>query len=103
MTDQNIGWWRFESDRTAMAHSMTGQSVRLLGRASPEPAVPFTNSGIRIWHRFQYEDRETTYPLLVEWRIGESRDSPNSIRDRLVGFRPAAFDEDIKGSLCLTY
>jgi hypothetical protein len=68
MTDQDIGWWRFNSDASAMHHLVTGQSVRLVGGAPPEPTVPFTNSQNRIWLRFDYQDRETTYPLLVEWR-----------------------------------
>lgn len=68
MTVQCINWWKFDAEATAMVHSMTGQSVRLVSRAAAEPPIPFINSGNRVWLRFDYCDRETTYPILVEWR-----------------------------------
>jgi hypothetical protein len=68
MTRQLIGQWHFDSERIVMIHTLTGQSVRYIGPAVSEPHAAFTNSGNRIWLRFEYEDRETRYPLLVEWR-----------------------------------
>jgi len=68
VTNQVIGWWQFDGERIALTNSLTGQSVRYIGAAAAEECATITNSGNRTWLRFEYQDRETRYPLLVEWR-----------------------------------
>jgi hypothetical protein len=68
VTGQAIGWWQFDDERTTLTSTLTGQSVRYIAAAVPEGCRTFTNSGNRRWLRFEYQDRYTHYPLLIEWR-----------------------------------
>jgi hypothetical protein len=67
MTHSLLGWWVFDPERPAILRETTGQIVRYAGRAGG--ALPnLAESANRIWMRFDYEDSETRFPVLIEWR-----------------------------------
>ena len=63
-----LGWWLFDPQRPAIMHATTRQTLCYRGAASHKEQLGLTESGNRRWLRFDYEDEETRYPVLVEWR-----------------------------------
>ena len=62
-----FSWWFVDQKRNALVNPSTGQQVRFVRRIiAPELDLPA--SPHRYWMRFEYEDQDCRYPLLVEWR-----------------------------------
>jgi hypothetical protein len=81
MAQRLFGWWLFDAESSAVIHETTGQVVRLVGRLNPDE-FSLTESENRIWMRFEYQDREARFPILIEWR-----NVPSKVRGRPLVWR----------------
>jgi hypothetical protein len=70
----------FDTDQTQIVHATTGQVLRSLGHPNSGPGL--TESGNRFWMRFEYQDRDVRFPLLIEWR-----NVPSKVDSRLLVWR----------------
>jgi hypothetical protein len=58
----------FDPEPPVITHATTRQTLRFRGAVANKEQLGLTDSGNRRWIRFDYEDEETRYPVLVEWR-----------------------------------
>lgn len=63
-----FGWWWLDAERAQLIIPGTGQSVRYAGRVDDDADLGLAGNSDRHWMRFEYEDGECRYPLLVEYR-----------------------------------
>ena len=66
MAQQLLGWWLFDSDRNEIIHASTGQFLRYLGRS--KCVAELAETANHAWMRFDYQDHDIRFPLLIEWR-----------------------------------
>src|SRR5262245_32584686 len=89
MAQAQYGGWRYNGEHAAMLLTTTGQRVRYIVRADRDDTLGLTESRNRYWMRFEYEDRDVRYPLLVEWRSVPSKDAKRPLVWRVDHVRSA--------------
>lgn len=87
-------WWSVDPDGATAVSPETKQQIRHIGKAADDTELRLVSSQHRFWMRFEYEDAECKYPLLVEWqnerRGGTQRWRVDHIRSAALWRREAA-------------
>jgi hypothetical protein len=88
------GWWSADPSRAAAVSPDTNQRISYIGRAADDSDLGLVSIQHRFWMRFEYEDAECKYPLLIEWqnerRGGTQRWRVDHIRSAALWRREAA-------------
>jgi hypothetical protein len=61
-------WWSVDAGQAAAVSPDTNQRISYVGRAADDADLGLVSTQHRYWMRFDYEDAECKYPLLVEWQ-----------------------------------
>jgi hypothetical protein len=87
-------WWSVDPGRAAAVSPETNQRISYVGRAADDSELGLVSIRQRFWMRFDYEDAECRYPLLVEWqnerRSGTQRWRIDHIRSAALWRRESA-------------
>jgi hypothetical protein len=87
-------WWLVDIGRAAAASPDTNQRISYVGKAADDPELGLMSIQHRFWMRYDYEDAECRYPLLVEWqnerRSGTQRWRVDHIRSAALWRRESA-------------
>ena len=62
------GYWRFDPSTQSLCNSISSQRVTFQGKAASSGNAASIPGVLRIW-RFQYEDDDVRYPIVVEKRL----------------------------------